>query len=323
MQYAPIFITVYDRLLHLTRCIESLKKCPEAKFTTVYIASDGPARREDIEAIAEVRNYIKSIQGFHDVILIERAENVGADRNSNEGREEVYLSNDRLIRMEDDVVVGKGFLHFINSGLEFYNDHKNVVAICSYLPPGVENIQGQAFFLRGLSPYGFGRWRSKDSELYAKMSATHIESYFSSFKFFRSYERRSPATARSIPLIVNGDMRPGDILHGIVMHANNLVALYPPVSISKSIGNDGSGLNATKSGFRQMQKVSDERFSIRIDDDIAYSATMEYKLSKYLRKPGFTFLNYSIYLCWRFIPSSYSFYLLARSTVKKIRKLVR
>ena len=44
-----------------------------------------------------------------------------------------------VIAIEDDIIVGKGFLHYINWGLETYADSPKVVGVSAYLPEFLED----------------------------------------------------------------------------------------------------------------------------------------------------------------------------------------
>jgi GT2 family glycosyltransferase len=103
---SPILITVYDRLSHLKQCVDSLKKCPEADRSRLYIASDHAASYKDTRRVAEVRCYVKKIKGFKEVVLIERDENIGAEKNFSNAKLEIFEKYDELIFLEDDVIVG-------------------------------------------------------------------------------------------------------------------------------------------------------------------------------------------------------------------------
>lgn len=320
--YSPILVGVYDRLSHFKQCIESLQACPEAISSTLYIASDAPYRTSDAPNIQKIRSYARSISGFNEVVLIEREENYGANKNWIDALEQVLEKNDRVIMLEDDVLVGFGFLGFMNSALIMYEDDEHVAGVCAYLPPGVKNPDGKPFFLKSRSPYGYGVWRDKEQRLRAMMNQSYVAKCFNDFSFFKAYEKVNPHVARAIPLIAHGDSCAGDILAGIVMQSKCLLAIYPPVSISKSIGNDGTGLHAGENKALQNQVASGERFFIPENLVVSLNKDMELRIAKYLGFPGLFFLNYLIYLAYRFLPQSYVLYKISRHVVKKIRRVL-
>lgn len=293
--YAPILITVYDRLDHIQNCIKSLLECPEAKFSALYVASDAPANEQHVGNIEMVRSFLKTINGFKEVNLIFRPTNFGAVKNSAIARAEVFKKYDRLIRLEDDVIVGNGFLKFINNGLENYNNEPKVAYICAYLPPGVESEHQAPFFLRTMTPYGFGIWREKERNIENEFSKEKFKFYFSSIKFFMKYEKLNPHCIFAIYKIINNDWMPGDIARGIIMLKNNYLSLFPPTSISKSIGHDGSGVHSTINEKLQNQTISNENYQTSTGKPSAHNKNLELLFAKHWRTPSLLIKNYFFY----------------------------
>ena len=77
---APIGISVYSRLKHLKQTINALKSNTIAKASKLYIFSDGP-RAGDETAVREMRNYLTSIDGFDEVVVIDREINSRVENN--------------------------------------------------------------------------------------------------------------------------------------------------------------------------------------------------------------------------------------------------
>ena len=61
---APIILFVYNRPRHTQQTVEALKRNELASKSELYIYSDGPKNDKAIENVAEVREYIKTIEGF-------------------------------------------------------------------------------------------------------------------------------------------------------------------------------------------------------------------------------------------------------------------
>jgi len=319
--FAPIFITVYDRLEHLRQCIDSLKKCPESEYTTLYIASDCAAIPEHENAISNVREYIKTIDGFYKIIPILRDNNLGGYQNATQALFHIFEQHETVIAMEDDVIVGKGFLNFINDGLIRFKDEPSVIGVCAYLPPGIYNETEECFFLQGRSPYGFGMWRDKEKNIYSYFDKKYINKTVLKFDFFRKFERTHPHVARSIPLILKSDFKPIDILTAIIMQDKGFFSYYPPTSISASRGNDGSGLHSGVNRLLQNQEVSDEIYTSGSVIQIEALKEMEKKIERSYRAPMIKVLNYFIYFTFR-LPGFFSIYTLSREKVKKARLLL-
>ena len=60
MTYAPIIIPTLNRIEHLTRCIESLRKNRLADKTDLYIALDYPPSQKYEEGYEKVKAYLEN-----------------------------------------------------------------------------------------------------------------------------------------------------------------------------------------------------------------------------------------------------------------------
>ena len=61
---SPVLLFTFNRLSHLKKTINSLKKNKISKETELIIFSDGPKDKEDIKKIKEVRKYISQIEDY-------------------------------------------------------------------------------------------------------------------------------------------------------------------------------------------------------------------------------------------------------------------
>ena len=73
--YAPIALFTYNRADHTQRAVESLLKNAEAKFSDLFIFSDGPKTSEKKDGVEENRKYIYTILGVKSIRIVEREEN--------------------------------------------------------------------------------------------------------------------------------------------------------------------------------------------------------------------------------------------------------
>ena len=108
--YAPIIVSVYDRLDHLKRNIKALLNNRLAAESLLYIVSDAAYKSEHQSRINDVRKYASSISGFKEVRLLFREKNLGAHESIKSAIEEVLLTYDTFIFLEDDIIVAQNFL---------------------------------------------------------------------------------------------------------------------------------------------------------------------------------------------------------------------
>ena len=73
---SPIILFVYNRSWHTEQTVDALKKNELVNESNLFIFSDGPKIEND-ENVKKVREYIKTIDGFKSVTIIEREKNLG------------------------------------------------------------------------------------------------------------------------------------------------------------------------------------------------------------------------------------------------------
>jgi len=158
MQYAPIALFTYSRADHTQRAVESLLQNEEAKYSDLYIFSDGPKNEKAVEGVKANREYIHTIDGFNSVAIIEREKNWGLANSLIAGITEVINKYGRVIVVEDDLVLSPYFLKFMNDGLEKYKDEDKVSSITAFVPDVKEDLP-ETYFLSFFHCWGWATWK--------------------------------------------------------------------------------------------------------------------------------------------------------------------
>lgn len=135
---APIALFTYNRLEHLQKTVDALKKNILAPQSDLIVFSDGWKNETDKIKVERVRDYLKTIDGFKSVKIIEKETNNGLSNNLIQGISETLKVYDRIIVVEDDLVTSPFALKFLNEALEIYKNDENVATIHSH----IENIKG-------------------------------------------------------------------------------------------------------------------------------------------------------------------------------------
>ena len=157
MHFAPILLFVYNRPEHTRRCIESLQKNSLASESSLFIYADGAKDSTQQEAVKDVRNYIRTIQGFKQITLIERDENWGLARNIIDGVTTQVNQYGKVIVLEDDLVVAPYFLAFMNDALEVYKNEPKVghIQACDFTQdPSLPDT----FLIKWTGSWGWATW---------------------------------------------------------------------------------------------------------------------------------------------------------------------
>ena len=155
---APILLFVYNRPAHTRRLVESLLRNAEAAGSSLYIYSDAPRDESVRPAVDEVRRYVRSIRGFDRVEVVERTENWGLARSIIDGVSTALQRFDRVIVLEDDLVLSPYFLRFMNEALETYKDEPRVghIQACDFTQdPSLPDT----FLIKWTGSWGWATWR--------------------------------------------------------------------------------------------------------------------------------------------------------------------
>ena len=126
MKFSTILCFGFDRPMHLERMLNSLEKNHESIDSDVYICIDGPADGTDLEMHSKTVKVAEKKWDFHKTNLIIRDKNLTCRTNIIETISEVFKVHDKLIILEDDLVLGPKFLSYMNNALNIYEDKKNM-----------------------------------------------------------------------------------------------------------------------------------------------------------------------------------------------------
>jgi hypothetical protein len=160
---APICLFTYNRPYETKLTIEALKLNFLASSSELYIFSDGPKNNESFEKVRDVRNYIKNIDGFKIIKIIESTVNKGLANSIIEGVTQIINQYEKVIVMEDDLVTQPNFLKFMNHALDFYEQEKKIQSVNGYsvlLKSPVKEI----YFQTRPFPWGWGTWKDRWTE---------------------------------------------------------------------------------------------------------------------------------------------------------------
>lgn len=165
-QYAPVVIPTLCRDKELIRLLESLKRNSGADKTIVYVYLDYPKNVNHVEGYKKICEYLETVSGFKELIVIRREKNWGARENSGDAILQTMAKHERYIFTEDDNVFSPNFLEFINKGLEKFKDDTRVFAINGYKHFYNIKHSDNNYFMENVdfSAWGYGAWTSKMRE---------------------------------------------------------------------------------------------------------------------------------------------------------------
>ena len=236
---APIALFVFARPEHTRRTVDSLKQNYLAHQSELFIFSDAEKSEAQEELVCEVRQYIRQIEGFKSVTIVERETNFGLANSIIEGVTSIVNKQGRVIVLEDDLITSPYFLTYMNDALEKYSNDDRVASIHGYLLPCNKSLP-DAFFLPGADCWGWATWRrgwehfnpSGQSLLdnLKRGKLTHTFDYNGTAPFLKILEDQIEGRNNSWAIR----------WHTSVFLAGKLT-LYPGRSLVHNIGHDSSG----------------------------------------------------------------------------------
>ncbi|MEM1111406.1 MAG: sugar transferase [Pseudomonadota bacterium] len=234
-KYAPIVLPTYSRLEHLRQTIEALQRNTLAPASDLFLFSDAP-RPGDEPIVAQVREYLHSVTGFNSVTVVEQRVNDHL-ANTEGAMQRVLDSHGRLIFMEDDIVTAPGFLTFVNQGLDFYRDCREVFSICAYAPPLDIQLSGDSYGVPRVSAWGMGIWRDR----FMQVTEVSLDDIFALGR------KRLSRCGEDIPWMAYQQARhrlnAWDVRAMVLQSRTDAQTIFPVRSLVQNIGHDGTGVH--------------------------------------------------------------------------------
>jgi len=282
---APIILFVYNRPSHTKKTIEALKNNTLANQSILYIFSDGSKYHEHERAVNEVRNYIRNINGFRDIIIRQRTENYGLAKSVIEGINEVLNNYDKVIVLEDDIETTPKFLKFMNNCLEFYKEISSVYSISGYsfaitIPA---NYNKDIYFLRRSSSWGWATWKNRwekarwDNSFYKEK----IKNKIAQKDFNIGGEDLTPMLIKQI----NNEIDSWAIRWAFTHYLYNGNCVFPVKSLAQNIGTDATGTHFNRKTTRYNVDLDYSNNEIKLTDEVKINSDIERQVRKIVN-PG-------------------------------------
>ena len=246
MKLAPIALFVYNRPWHTHQTIEALQKNELAANSDLFIFADGANKPEHVDAVRDVREYLRTITGFSSVSIIERDENFGLAKSIITGVTEIVNKYGRIIVLEDDMVTSPYFIRYMNEALDMYENEERVVSIHGYIYP-IKAKLPDTFFLKDTGCWGWGTWKRgwdlfepDGNKLLNELINRNLTKKFDlngSYDFTKMLRDQ-----------INGKNNSWAIRWQASAFLKDKITLFPGQSLLKNIGHDSSGVHcgATK-----------------------------------------------------------------------------
>jgi hypothetical protein len=255
-------------------------QCPEFADSPLYVFCDGAKTEKDQEKVMQTREVVRSLVGTK-AEIVESASNRGLANSIISGVTSLCDQYQRVIVVEDDLVVAPQFLYFLNAALEKYKNENSLMHVTGYMYPIPEfKEQTDALFLPFMSSWGWGTWKRAwdcfDPQatgwelLKTDKNMRHRFNLDNNYNFFEMLKMQ-----------MSGDIDSWAIRWYWSIFQKNGYIVYPPVSYIKNIGFDRSATHGNWTARKYLQQLDypQNRSNINLPNEIKISRK-EYEIIK-------------------------------------------
>ena len=300
-RYAPLVIFCYRR--KIDGLINSLLKNQEAKDTELFIFSDGFKTKADKKDVVNLRRNLKNIRGFKSLHIIESDKNKGLANSIIEGTTKVINKFDKIIVLEDDLIVSSHFLDFMNKSLSLYQNKKDIWSVSGYSPaiPQLIDYKKEVYLTLRSSSWGWATWADRWKK---------VDWSISDFKVLKKnkekimfFEQGGNDLFKMLELQYLGKIDSWAVRWCYSQFLNSSYSVTPKISMTQNNGfSDGYGVHNSGQSDRWHVKIADTNvndFETSFDAKIIqyfkkhYDINLYTKIGYFLRKwGGYNFIKY-------------------------------
>ncbi|MGD8351030.1 MAG: glycosyltransferase [Gammaproteobacteria bacterium] len=243
---APIVVFTFNRPEHTRATLESLAQNAEFGQSRLYIYCDGARNDAEVSRVEETRRLAHEWP-HPDKTVIERERNWGLAGSIIDGVTSVCNAHGSVIVLEDDMVISRYFLEYMNAALEKYRDDERVICIHGYSFP-IDGLP-ETYFIKGANCQAWATWQrgwnlfeADARKLYQELGRKNL---MNRFEFYGAYPYR-----RLLRDQINGRVDSWAVRWYASALIHDKLTLYPGRSLIQNIGWDGSGRHCDDySGF--------------------------------------------------------------------------
>lgn len=288
-ELSPIALFVYNRPDHTRQTIEALLNNPEAAKSHLFIFSDAPKTLEDVAGVEEVRQYVKGIEGFFEINIIQRDRNWGLANSIIDGVTQLCKKFGRVIVLEDDLLTSHCFLAYMNEALECFENDSSIAAVSGYMFPINNEFGNRIFFRKTPLSWGWATWH--DSWLNFNSDGKTLLNRLKEQNKLLGFDYSGPQPfSTMLKKQVSGKNDSWFIRWCASLFLAGKLTVMPTKSLVKNIGIDGTGTHCAEWRFNPYEvELADEPILMKPLDSME-SIKIERRLLKYFI--GIRFLRY-------------------------------
>ncbi len=264
----PILIFTYNRPEHTQKTIESLLKNPLAKESNLFVFNDGWRSENDKDLVLETREYLEKVIGFKTVTLHFSAHNMGCDKSTIAGVTKVFESSDKVIVLEDDLLVSPYFLEYMHACLNKYEKADKIFSIGAWAPPTFKRASSRYPYDVAAIPRtcstGWGTWKNRWESVDWQVSS--YPEILASKELQDEFDLGGRKLFRMLEYEMNKGSQVWDVRFTYDQFRQRRLSLYPLKTYVFNIGFDGTGEHCKAKKVKQ-QTLNRKNHILRLPDN--------------------------------------------------------
>lgn len=285
-QLAPIIIFTYNRPVHTRTTLEYLEKNELADKSTLFVFCDGAksnASEKDIEQINAVKKVVRSRQWTKEVHVFEAEKNKGLATNVIEGVTKIVNEYGKAIVLEDDLLISKGFLKYMNNGLNRYEKNERVKQISGFLFPISSKQSYESFFMPITNTIGWGTWKRAWNEIDLKATGYEKLKKDRELRYRFNLDGTYNYTKILFNQIEKNDNSSWAIFYWWSVFTKNGLTLFPDYTLIQHNDFDSSGTHESDYTHYDQNNWQDDYSIKTFPDEIVVNESAYSKLKKYTK----------------------------------------
>jgi hypothetical protein len=276
----PVVIFGFNRPEHLRICLESLVANKNSKGHKYFLFLDGPRTNKEENVAQQVKRVANLFEQKIDLEVIESKVNKGLSNSLIPGITQILHKFDSIIVVEDDLELHPDFLDFMSANLYKYKNSEMIASIQGFTYPFLQNSL-ECYFLKGADCWGWGTWRRSWKLL--EIESSRMVKQLRSKKLIRQFDMDGAFPySGMLERQARGEVDSWAIRWHASMYLLGKLSLYPPKSLVRNNGFDGSGTHVSTRDVEDFRAFTD--FSYRLPAEICESKSARRGLIRYLRK---------------------------------------
>lgn len=248
-ELAPIVLFVYNRLDHTRQTIEALKKNTLAKESQLFIYSDGAKDDTVSTKVQNLREYLKGIDGFNKVTIIERDRNWGLAPSIIDGVSSIIEQYGKVIVLEDDLITSKYFLEYMNDALEAYQSNDRVFSITGFsfhsdFMNFPSTYKDEVYLnIRPMS-WSWATWKNRWGDV--DWDVSDFKSFINDPNKVKEFNKGGTDLTRMLKNQMKGRLNSWYVRWTYHAYKKKMYTIYPRISYVNNIGHDSSGVHCVE-----------------------------------------------------------------------------